>query len=248
MAAQRGDRQVAFNDKKIREMDSNKKTARIAGLLYLIMAILGGVGILYIPSQIIVAGDAGATSRNIIANEFLFRTSVVCELVSTILFLFLVFVLYRLLKPVNEHKAKLMVALVLVQVPIGYLIEALNITSLMIVKGKIMNTLPPEQKQDLVMLFLAIHRYGIITLEIFWGLWLIPFGQLVYKSGFIPRIFGVMLFIGGIGYMIESFTFLLFPRYQTFVSQFTIVTYSVAEISTLLWLLIIGAKNKPKFA
>jgi hypothetical protein len=93
------------------------------------------------------------------------------------------------------------------------------------------------------MLFLKTYDYGIIILEIFWGLWLIPFGQLVYKSTFIPSILGIMLIFGGVAYIVESLTFLLFPNYKTFVSQFTLIFYSVAEISTMLWLLIKGVKN-----
>ena len=221
---------------------SLKNTARLAGLLYLILAITGAYGIMFVPSQIIVRGNAAATTNNIIANEFLFRTGIVSQLISSIIFVFLVLVLYRLLRQVNGYQAKLMVALVLVQVPIGFLIETFNITCLMILKGEIMKALEPGQKQDLAMLFLNIHKYGMITLEVFWGLWLIPFGQLVYKSGFIPLIFGLLLIIGGIGYIIESFTFLLFPSYHSFVSQYVIVTYSIGEISIMLWLLIKGVK------
>ncbi len=136
-----------------------------------------------------------------------------------------------------------MVAFVLVQVPIGYLIETFNITSLMILNGEIMKALEPAQKQDLAMLFLNIHKYGMIAIEIFSGLWLIPFGQLVYKSRFIPRILGVLLIIGGIAYIIESLSFWLFPSYQPFVSRYMILLYSIGETPIILWLLIKGVKN-----
>lgn len=224
------------------QKSSLKKTARLAGLLYLFL-VIGAYGIMYVPSQIMVQGNAAATTNNILAKEFLFRTGIVSNLISPIMFVLLVLVLYRLLKQVNEFHAKLMVAFVIVQVPIGFLIETFNITSLMILKGEVMNALEPIQKQDLAMLFLKIHGYGMTTLEIFWGLWLIPFGLLVYKSGFIPRAFGVLLILNGIGYVIESLTFLLFPGYHSLVSQYTMVSYFIGEPPIMLWLLIKGVKE-----
>lgn len=226
------------------ETDSLRKTARLAGLLYLALGITGAYAIMYVPSQIIVRGDAAATANNLIANEFLFRSGIVSHLICETLFVFLALVLYRLFKQVNEHEAKLMVALVIVQIPIVFLIESFNITSLMILKGEVLKGLELEQKQDFAMLFLNIRRYGMLTLEIFWGLWLIPFGQLVYKSRFIPRILGVLLVIGGIAYVTDSFTFMLFPSYRSFVSPYAIVAFSIAELSIILWLLIKGVKEQ----
>src|SRR6185503_18686548 len=95
---------------------SLKKTARLAGLMYLLMGIPAPYALIYVPSKIIVHGDAAATANNILANEFLFRTGIVSQLISQTLFIFLVLVLYGLLKQVNEHQAKLMVALVIVSI------------------------------------------------------------------------------------------------------------------------------------
>jgi hypothetical protein len=222
---------------------SLKKTARLAGFLYVIMGIAAAYGIMYVPSQVIVPGNAATTAHNILAHEFLFRAGMVSQFISNTLFILLVLVLYRLLKQVNGHQAKLMVAFVLVQVPIGYLIETFNMTSLMILNGEIMKALEPAQKQDLAMLFLIMHKYGMITIEIFSGLWLIPFGRLVYKSRFMPGILGILLIIGGIAYIIESLTFWLFPGYQPFVSRYMIVLYSIGETPMILWLCIKGVKN-----
>ena len=223
-------------------MDSTKKTARIAGVLYLILAITGAYGIIFIPSKIIVPGDAAATASKLLANEFLFRTGIINDLISNIIFVFLVLVLYRLLKQVNLNNAKLMVALVLVQIPVVFISEAFSITSLMLFKGEILKTFELSQRQDLAMLFIDLNSYGTITLEIFWGLWLLPFGLLVYKSGFIPRIFGYLLIIGGAAYIIESITQILLPGYSAFVSQFAFVFYSIGELSIIFWLLLKGAK------
>src|SRR2546423_4658459 len=222
---------------------SLKKTARLAGFLYVIMSIQAPIALLYVPSHIVVEDNPAATTNNIITHEFLFRLSIISQLTSTIIFVLLAFVLYRLLNQVNRYQAKLLVAFVVVQVPIVFLLETLSFTSLMIAKGGILQSVQMEQKQNLVMLLLNIHSYGLVTLEIFWGLWLVPFGQLVYKSVFIPRILGLCLFISGIGWVSDSVTFLLFPAYHSFVSQIVMVTGAIGEFPIMLWLLIKGVKN-----
>lgn len=224
-------------------MTSDKKTARIAGLFYLILAITGVYSIMYVPSQIMVRGDVAATARNILTHEFLFRTGVISDLVSNTIFVFLVLVLYRLFKQVNGRQAKLMVALVIVQIPAVFINEGFNIASLMILKGDILKTFELSQKQDLALLFIKINFYGTMTLEMFWGFWLIPFGQLVWRSGFIPRILGALLIINGIAYIILSSTFLLLPGYLDLVSKLTMPLLFLGELPMMLWLLIKGVKN-----
>jgi len=220
-----------------------KKTARLAGLLYLIWVITGIYGIFFISQKIIVQGDAVATAQNMLSNEFLFRIGMINDIISNIIWVFISLVLYRLFKQVNERQAKLMVALVLVQIPVVFFMEALNITSLMIFKGEILKTFELIQRQDLAMLFLKINDYGMFVLETFWGLWLLPFGLLVYKSGFIPRILGLFLILNGIAYIAHSFTILLFPDYRTLVGEFSMPFWILGEISITLWLLIKGVKN-----
>jgi hypothetical protein len=223
---------------------SLKKTAKFAGLLYLLLVITGIYGIMYVPSQIIAPGDSVSTAKNILSNEFLFRTGFLNDIISNTIFLFLVLVLYRLFKQVNENLAKLMVALVIVQIPVAFMMEAFNIASLMIIKGEILKTFELSQRQDLAMLFLKINDYGTLPLEMFWGLWLLPFGLLVYKSEFIPRIFGILLVTGGIAYMIDSIIGILFPNYSSFVKYPTLLLVAIGEISITLWLLIKGVKTK----
>ena len=113
----------------------------------------------------------------------------------------------------------------------------------MIYKGEILQTFELNQRQDLAMLFHKINGYGALLLKMFWGLWLLPFGLLVYKSGFIPRIFGILLIIAGITYMNDSFVSLLFPDFSAFVNQPTLILVAIGEISITLWLLIKGIKN-----
>jgi hypothetical protein len=224
------------------EANSLKKTARLAGLLYIVTQIPGAMTLIYVPTHIIVDNNAAATTNNILADEFLFRLSIIGQLTSLILFILLALVLYRLFKQVNQFQAKLLVVFVFVQVPIVFLLEILNFTSLMIAKDVILKSVQTEQRQNLIMLFIAMHQFGMMMLEIFWGLWLIPFGLLVYKSGFIPRIFALCLFIGGIGWVSDSITYLLLPRYHTFLSQYIVLIGAIGEFPTMLWLLIKGVK------
>src|ERR1700674_4914979 len=108
-------------------MNSPKKTARLAGLLYLIWIISGIYGLMYLPSKTIVQGDAAATANKIIANEFIFRTGIINDIISNIIWVFIVLTLYRLFKGVNERQAKLLVAFVIVQIPAFFFMEACNI-------------------------------------------------------------------------------------------------------------------------
>ena len=220
-----------------------KKTARLAGLLYLIWILTAIYDLMYVQPQTIVTGDAVATANKILANEFIFRTGIINGIFSSTVWVLIGLTLYRLFKHVNEGQAKLLVALVIVQVPAFFITGALDITSLMLFKGDILKTFELSQRQDLAMLFFKINGYVTITLEMFWGLWLFPFGYLVYKSGFIPRILGVFLILNGVAYVIHCFTHILLPNYQALVFQIATPFWVLGEISITLWLLIKGVKN-----
>lgn len=221
---------------------SPKKTARIAGLLYLIWVLTGFYGLIFLPAKIMVKGDAAATAAKILANEFLFRTGIINNLFSAVICVFLLLALYRLFKPVNKEQAKLMAILFFLTIPVVFITEAFNITTLMILKGQVLKTFELSQRQDLAILFIKINDYGAIPLALFWGLWLLPFGHLVYKSKFIPRIFGVFLILNGAAYIIQCFTSVLLPNLQTLVSLVAMPFLILGEISITLWLLIKGVK------
>lgn len=220
-----------------------KKTARFAGLLYFIWVISGIYGLVYVPSQTLVPGDAFATANKILENEFVFRTGIINGIIGNALWVLIGLTLYRLFKQVNERQAILLVILVIIQIPAVFFMEALNITSLMIIKGDLLKTFELSQRQDLAMLLLKMKNHILIILEMFWGLWLFPFGLLVYKSGFIPRILGVFLIINGIAYVIHCFTHLLLPNHQALVFKIATPIWTLGEISIMLWLLVKGVKN-----
>jgi hypothetical protein len=103
----------------------------------------------------------------------------------------------------------------------------------------------PGQPEALALLFLGLHEQGIIVASVFWGLWLFPFGALVIRSGFIPRIFGYLLFIAGTGYLASSFASLVAPAYGHIVGQVALIL-EVAEVPIIFWLFFKGLRPPAK--
>jgi len=168
------------------------KTARIAGALYLLMVPLGVFGILYIPANFIIPGDAATTASNIMNNEFIFRLSIVSALCIQLIQIFLVLALYQLLKPVSKSIARIMVILILVAVPIAMLNELNQLAVLLLLNGtNYLTVFTTDQLQAFSLIALELHNKGIIIAQIFWGLWLFPMGYLVFKSGYIPGVLGI---------------------------------------------------------
>jgi len=226
-------------------MNSTKKTARLAGLLYVLVSIPGAFSLLYVPSHFVVSGDATATANKIAASEFVFRICIVAELTGFIGFIFVVRALYLLLSGVNKTHASLMLTLMLVSIPISLLNVLNEIAALTLVRGAdFLSVLDKPQRDAMAMLFLDLHHYGVVVPQIFWGLWLVPFGILVFRSGFLPRILGVLLIIACFGYVADSVTPLLFPRYVHIVSRFA-SKLTLGELPIIFWLLIMGAKDQP---
>ncbi|MBI1748878.1 MAG: DUF4386 domain-containing protein [Acidobacteria bacterium] len=226
-------------------MNSTKKTARVAGLLYVLAGLPAPFVLLYIPGKLIVPGNATATAHNILASESLFRIGIAGELINAAFFLFVPLALYRLLKGVNKGQASLMVTLFAVSVPISFMNVLNSIAALMLVRGAdFLSVFDQPQREALALLFLRMHSQGFVAAQIFWGLWLFPFGLLVYKSGFLPRILGVLLMINCFAYLADSFTSLLWPTYVHAVSQVTLAP-KFGELAIILWLLIKGAKDQP---
>ncbi len=218
-----------------REHASINRTARLAGGLYLGMVPFAIFGILYVPSVLVVRGDAATTFRNIMASEWLFRTGTVSHLICQIMFVFLVLALYRLLETVNRNHAVLMAVLALLGVPIAFLSEANHLAVLRLLGSAGDGAFSAAQLHAQAMMFLDMRANGILVAQVFWGLWLLPLGLLVFRAGFLPRLLGILLVIGGAGYMIDSGTRMLDPGLAT-ISQFTFI----GELLFPVWLLIKG--------
>lgn len=217
-----------------------KKTARFAGLWFFVWIVTGMYGMLFVFPKIYVKGDPAITAKNLIAHEFLFRTGIVVDLIGSAAWILLALTFYQLFKQVNKHRARLLVAFVLVQIPVIFIVEAFRITALMIVKGKLLET--ATEGEALASILLAFNEYMTTALVLFWGLWLFPLAVLIYRSGFIPRFLGIWLFINGIVYVVLSFTGILFPHYYTTLYQIFFPVF-FGELVFMLWLLIKGTKN-----
>jgi len=218
-------------------MNSVKKTARIAGLLYLALAVLSAFGLVYVPSMLIVPGDAAATANNIVTSESLFRLGFMSNLIAFTVNVFVALLLYKLLKPVNKSMASLMVILILIGLAIGMLNELNQFAALLLLGGADhLTAFTADQLQAFAALFLDIYQHGFSIAHIFWGLWLFPLGYLVFKSGFLPKVIGVLLIIAGLGYLVDFTLFFLFPDITVTISEFTFV----GEVLLILWLLIKG--------
>jgi hypothetical protein len=226
-------------------MNSTKKTARLAGAFYVLTSAIGVLGIIYVPNKLFDYGNAAATATNILGSEMLFRVGIVSELLSAAGFVFVVWALYRLFGGVNKSLASLMAMLILTSIPIMFVSVLCEIAALTVLHGaNSMTIFGAAQRNALALLFLQIHGQGYGIAEIFWGLWLVPFGLLVIRSGFLPRILGVLLIIACFGYLADSLTSLLLPSFEDVVGRFT-GFLTACELPTMFWLLIMGAKDQP---
>jgi len=197
---------------------------------------------LYVPGKLIVRGNAVATASNILTHEMLFRLCIVSELLSSVIFICLSLALYRLLSGVNKTWAGAMAALVLVSAAVGFLNVLNYVAALTLIHGAdFLGAFETPQRYALGMLFLRLHGQGELMNEIFWGLWLFPFGLLVFRSGFLPRFLGVWLMLACFVWVALSLTALLFPPYYEAAFKMA-QPVLFAELAIMLWLLIKGAK------
>jgi hypothetical protein len=193
-------------------MDSTRSQARWAGLLYGTASSLAPFAYLYVPGRLIVQGDALATADRVRASEGLLRAAIAAELYGVTVLLFAALALYELFKRVDPKMAKLMAAMMLVSVPISYAGVLLHIAPLVLRSSAITAVLDLRQIAAQVMLFMRLHNYGLLVNQIFWGLWLIPIGILVRRSGFLPRWLAWPLFAAGTGYVLNSLGGLFLPQ------------------------------------
>ncbi len=224
-------------------MNSIPKTARIAGFLYLIFLITGifaGV----VRDKLVVYGDAATTANNIMAPEWLFRVDFTSDLLAGVFFLLAAWALYVLLRPVNNGLALLFLLLNLAGVAVQGANMLNQMAALLLLSGaNYLKAFQADQLQALAMFFLNLHRNGFVLEQVFYGAWLFPLAYLVYKSGFLPKILGILLFLDFVGEVIWVFQFFLLPGYA-------VITYPgfaagfVAEVSLCLWLLIKGVNEQ----
>jgi hypothetical protein len=223
-------------------MTSNR-TAHIAGALYMAVVLLAPIHLLYIPSQLYVSGDPAATIHNIAGSDMLFRAGIVIDLVSTTFFLALGLFLHKLLAPVNALHARFMLVFVAISAVLSYAasINALDVVT-WLTRADYQAALGETEAHGQAIASLASFRNGGTVTQVFWGLWLFPFGYLVFKSGFLPKTLGVFLMIGCFGYVIQSLRNILFPEFD--LPGFVRLPSTIGEIGIALWLLFMGTREK----
>lgn len=226
-------------------MASLSKDARLAGLLYILASVVGVFRLMYIPNTLFVNGDAPATASNIGAHELLFRFGVVSNLVAAVLWLFVPLALYRLFQGVDQRLAVLTVILgSVMQVPLFFVNTVTDAAALLFARGGgYLSVFDKPQRDAFAQLFLDLHHQLDLANLMFAGLWLFPFGLLVYKSRFLPRFLGVWLMIACASWLAFSFTGLLFPAYEDKAFSIT-QPIALGEVATMLWLVIVGANEK----
>lgn len=229
-------------------MNPNKKTARLAGLLWFLSTATGGVGLLYMRSNVIVPGDAAATAANLMASEFLFRAAIVSSLVSQVFLFFLGLTLFCLFKAAHRGLATVVVASVMVTVAIAVVNTLNHFAALLVLsQADYLNVFDPAQRHAMAFTFLRLaNSAGQGLLEIFWAPYYVSFGLLIIRSRMLPKILGILLMIMGFGFAINVFEKFLFPQfYPALFSQFAMLGGALGGIPTTLWLLIKGAKVQP---
>ena len=221
----------------------NKKNARIAGLWYLILAIGSGYSWMYISKTFIIE-NATLTAENILRTESQFITSIIFSIVGQIAFILFALTLYRLFKTVNQIQARLMLTLVLISVSIMFVNIIFQTSSLVLLnRSDYFRGFTDAQISDLATMFLHLNIIGVYIVDIFWGLWLFPLAFLTFKSGFFPKIIAIVLVISGIGYIVDSLSFIINQDIHTILRNYLSMPEAFGEVVLLLWLLIKGVST-----
>ncbi len=224
--------------------NSPKRLARVAGALYLLVGIFGGFAQGFVYPRVYVAGDAAATARNVLANSELVRVGVVSDLIQATVWVFVALALYRLLKHVNPAVAGVMVVLTAIGAGITCLNTIFEFEALQVATGAVsMGTSGTADSNALVLLLTDAHHYGLLTAQIFFALWLVPLGYLVYRSGWFPRALGIMLVGAASSYMVDMLAAFLFPDFGKAIHAPLSVLPAVAEIWMVGYLLVRGVRD-----
>ena len=223
-------------------MESPKTTARLAGLLYVLVALLTPFIMFYAPSQLFVPGDASATVDRIAERQDLFVATIIVGIVSEFLFVSVILLLYRLFKPVDDVLAGFMLLSIMLQVPLAFLGMANEVATLQFIRGgEFLQVFDEHQRDALIMFLMYVDRQGVLVSQVFWGVWLLPLGALVFRSRMIPRLLGVWLVLNGLAYIALSVIGLARPELRA--SAFSLATpLMFGELALALWLLIMGVK------
>jgi hypothetical protein len=226
-------------------MEPTKKTARTAGLFYLVIVFGGIFYMRYVPVSLIDREHMATTIQNLSTHITLFRLGIVAEVITNLFYLLLALTLYKLFQQVNKTCAAILVLFVAISIVMDFVNLQNRLAILALIDSSPhLKSFNPIILQDQVLIYLNIYRNGIIVNEIWWGLWLFPLGYLIYRSGFIPKIIGVLLMIGCFGYLADFTGSFFFPHYNDLnIANYVIMPASIGELITCLWLLIVGVRT-----
>ncbi|HEY0061255.1 MAG TPA: DUF4386 domain-containing protein [Telluria sp.] len=228
----------------------NNKTARLAGLLYLVVVVTGLFSLVYVPANLVLRGDAVQIVRSLHEEETLYRLGMMSSVLCYTAFFLLPLVLYRLLSGYGRYAGALMVAFAVLSVPISFsnLRQQFEILSLLH-GAEFMHVFSARRVNALIVMTLGEYNKGLFLSKIFWALWLAPFGYLVFKSGILPKVLGALLMLGCITFLVDLGGSLLIANYkQTLLASYAGMPAAAGEIGICLWLLIMGAGNQPRSA
>jgi hypothetical protein len=223
-------------------MRTFKQQARIAGLLYAVVLVVAPLGLVYVPNKLIVTGDAAATAANIRASADWLRAGIASELLHQAVEIWLTLAIFRLFTPINRNLARQVVLLGLAPIPIAFL-NVLNEEAALLLQSGVsyLQSFTPAQLDAMTALTLRLHSLGLQVAGVFWGLWLFPFGALVIRCGFIPKALGVLLWLAGTGYLLQSMVYLVTPSLHVLSDVGGLLT--IGEVPIILWLLVLGARG-----
>lgn len=217
-----------------------KKTARLAGLSYLCIIIFGIYSHLIVRGNIVVANDSALTASNILNQEFMFRMSIVSDLLMVLSYFALGLLLYFLLKPFHKQATTVLLLLNVIGASMMALNMSNQLAALYLLKGSsYLNVFDLNQLQAGSLFFMNLHEFGYKMATISYGVWLIPMGYLGIKSNYFPKLISYLLIIGGVTYIISFFGFLLGVQIPTDIT----IPADLGEFSLCLWLLIRGVKE-----
>ena len=237
--------QEKINSPKVTSLGKIKKIARIAGLLYLLHFVFFFIADNGVHYTAVSPLDAAATVNQIMASEWLFRVGFVSFVLAALFFLLAAWALYVLLKPVNKDLALLFVFLNLG----GVVIQCASLFSefgaqILLSGAEFLKAFPADQLQAQAMLFLNVYKNGFMIAQIFLALWVLPLGYLVIKSGYLPKLIGIFLFIDCLALLVWVFQFFLVYPENEVVSGICLSISFISEASLCLWLLIMGVNLK----
>ncbi len=224
-------------------MNSPKRLAHTAGILYLLVGIFGGFAEGYVEPKMYVAGNAAATAGNVIANAGLVRLGVVSDLLDQVFFVFLALTLYTLLKHVNKTVARAMLVLVALAAAITCLNTLFEFEGLRIATDSGYAAAFGAATNGVVLLLLDMQHYGILIAQIFFGLWLAPLGYLAYKSGMFSKVLSIALIVGTVCYLVDLLALFLVPAFGQAIHGFITIPSAIAEIWMVGYLLAIGVRT-----